>query len=149
MKPAYAEANSGKPEPVLRAVVKRADKWFETAVFWPSTHPESRYAMTGYIDLGWVTDACDAALHRALGFTHARLPRPKRKAENNGAAAPDEVRTPAIEPAAVQAPHVNRIAARFLAGGTTAQRGCRACALCANDTSEAFYGRDADFGDDP
>ncbi|CCD28638.1 hypothetical protein CAGGBEG34_100031 [Candidatus Glomeribacter gigasporarum BEG34] len=60
--------------------------------------------MTGYIDLGWVTDACDAALHRALGFTHARLPRPKRKAENNGAAAPDEVRTPAIEPAAVQAP---------------------------------------------
>src|SRR5260363_331910 len=29
--------------------------------------------------------------------------------------------------------HVNRIAARFLAGGTTAQRGCRACALCAND----------------
>src|SRR5260364_289907 len=45
--------------------------------------------------------------------------------------------------------HVNRIAARFLAGGTTAQRGCRACALCANDTSEAFYGRDADFGDDP
>src|SRR5260363_360841 len=46
-------------------------------------------------------------------------------------------------------PHVNRIAARFLAGGTTAQRGCRACALCANDTSEAFYGRDADFGDDP
>src|SRR5260363_233558 len=104
MKPAYAEANSGKPEPVLHAVVKRADKWFETAVFWPSTRPESRYAMTGYIDLGWVTDACDAALHRALGFTHARLPRPKRKAENNGAAAPDEVRTPAIEPAAVQAP---------------------------------------------
>src|SRR5260364_234416 len=52
MKPAYAEANSGKPEPVLRAVVKRADKWFETAVFWPSTHPESRYAMTGYIVLG-------------------------------------------------------------------------------------------------
>src|SRR5260363_415197 len=45
--------------------------------------------------------------------------------------------------------NVNRIAARFLAGGTTAKRGRRACALCANDTSEAFYGRDADFGDDP
>ncbi len=33
MNPLYADVNSGKPEPILRAVVKRADKWFETAVF--------------------------------------------------------------------------------------------------------------------
>src|SRR5260363_328360 len=149
MKPAYAEANSGKPEPVLRAVVKRADKWFETAVFWPSTHPESRYAMTGYIDLGWVTDACDAALHRALGFTHARLPRPKRRPRTTVQLHQTKCAHPRLNLQPYKRRHVNRIAARFLAGGTTAQRGCRACALCANDTSEAFYGRDADFGDDP
>src|SRR5260363_203404 len=226
MKPAYAEANSGKPEPVLRAVVKRADKWFETAVFWPSTHPESRYAMTGYIELGlgnarvpvcafinerkrsdsqaggpfislstrttdlstgeigyaqvalgnvvntrsdggevfydtvifnpvdadgkniphstpitvWVTDACDAALHRALGFTHARLPRPKERPRTTVQLHQTKCAHPRLNLQPYKRRHVNRIAARFLAGGTTAQRGCRACALCANDTSEAFYG---------
>ncbi len=190
MNPSYADANSGKPEPVVRAVVKRSDRWFETAVFWPAPHPESKYVMTGYIDLGlggsrlpvfafinerkegdphaggpfislstrltnlrtgeisyarvaignvvntrsdggevfydtiifnpvdangkhlpdstpitvWVTDACDATLHRILGFTHARIPRPKRKAENDDSTALDEQSDPAFDPATVQAP---------------------------------------------
>ncbi|SEI14798.1 hypothetical protein [Paraburkholderia hospita] len=41
-----------KAKPVLRAVVQRGEKWFETAVFTPSSKPESKAIMTGYIDLG-------------------------------------------------------------------------------------------------
>lgn len=154
--------------PVLRAVVKRGEKWFETAVFVPSSNPDSKAVMTGHIDLGlgdgripvfafvnerkdeggaptgakyisltskkvhprsgeigyfpvaignvvnsrgdggevfydtvifnpvaedgnnipgaqpvavWVTDACDAAFHSKLGFTSARVARPKKAAD--------------------------------------------------------------------
>lgn len=41
-----------KAKPVLRAVVKRDEKLFETAVFVPSANPESRAVLTGQIDLG-------------------------------------------------------------------------------------------------
>ncbi len=152
--------------PALRGLVRRGEKWVETAALWPSSNPDSKAVMTGYIDLGTsqtrapvfafvnerkdkegqlgstflslsspitnhttgeityvrvaignlvntradgepvfydtvifnaideegkpladtppisvrVTDACDTTLHRKLGFTHARLPRPLREA---------------------------------------------------------------------
>jgi hypothetical protein len=41
-----------KAKPVLRAVVQRGEKWFETAVFVPSSKPDSKAVLTGHIDLG-------------------------------------------------------------------------------------------------
>ncbi|MGU4703237.1 hypothetical protein K6L09_41960 [Burkholderia cepacia] len=166
-----------KARPVLRAVVQRGEKWFETAVFVPSTKPDSKAVLTGHIDLGlgegripvfafvnerrddggaltgakyislttrkvhprtgeigyfpvaignvvnsrgdggevyfdtvifnpvdedlnnisgvpavavWVTDACDAALHAKLGFTSARVARPKKNDESQPDASASE-----------------------------------------------------------
>jgi hypothetical protein len=39
-------------KPVLRTVVNRENKWFETAVFWRTSNPGSKAVMTGHIDLG-------------------------------------------------------------------------------------------------
>jgi len=162
-----------KAKPVLRAVVQRGEKWFETAVFVPSIKPDSKAVLTGHIDLGlgdgrievfafvnerkedgvptgakyisltsrkvhprtgeigffpvaignvvnsrgdggevffdtvifnpvdhdlnnisgvqpvavWVTEACDAELHAKLGFTSARVARPKKQEDGQPDAA--------------------------------------------------------------
>lgn len=38
--------------PALRGLIKRGEKWVETAALWASSNPESKAVMTGYIDLG-------------------------------------------------------------------------------------------------
>src|SRR5260363_275522 len=148
MKPAYAEANSVKPEycaPSLSARTNGSRR--RCSGRRPTLKADMRRRAISTLGGSPMPVMPRCTAHWALRMRASRVP--KERPRTTVQLHQTKCAYPRLNLQPYKRRHVNRIAARFLAGGTTAQRGCRACALCANDTSEAFYGRDADFGDDP
>ena len=76
------ENNAEKPQvarPVMRSVVNRDGKWFETAVLWKNANPDSKAAFSGQIDIngdgrrehvfGFINDRKDGSGGKVISLT--------------------------------------------------------------------------------